>query len=351
MTRVPVLQSFSAFKILEAPKTQGVYSIECAENGFIYIGSTTNERGFRERFRAHVYELCKGKHSSKWLQRDWKEFGEHSFTFGIIEICDPTDCLRLEQKWINAIGAGQKNRCYNSNRVIQESKKKRQYSAIDPIKETVFIVTPPSGVDLIINDLPGFCISNGLSYKALMLIAKGYRYQTHDGWKCRFQTEPEIVKQRKEVLQGKNKSYIVTHPDGNEEIITGLPEFCEKHNLCPSTMTKVVKGKHLHHKGFRIRYADETWDDRLDKLKDRKNNREYIVIDPQGNVYENVKSLTEFAKLHNLTSHRRLEKCARGESLNKPGQWQCRVAWETEDDLARKSAYQKELRQKRRTTA
>jgi len=47
------------------------------------------------------------------------------------------------------------------------------------------------------------------------------------------------------------KSYIITFPDGHEENIIGLNQFCREYNLQPSSMT--CRGKS---KGFRCRHAD-----------------------------------------------------------------------------------------------
>ena len=55
----------------------------------------------------------------------------------------------------------------------------------------------------------------------------------------------------------KSKKYIITFPDEHEEFIIGLPEFCENNNLSTGTMTQVVKGKRIHHKGFKCRFATE----------------------------------------------------------------------------------------------
>ena len=50
------------------------------------------------------------------------------------------------------------------------------------------------------------------------------------------------------------KSYIVTHPNGVEEIIFNIAEFARKHNLSRSSICHVCKGKREHTKGFRFRY-------------------------------------------------------------------------------------------------
>jgi hypothetical protein len=47
-----------------------------------------------------------------------------------------------------------------------------------------------------------------------------------------------------------SRAYIINFPDGNVVEIVGLNAFCREHNLDPSAMCRVSKGKATHHKGF-----------------------------------------------------------------------------------------------------
>ena len=51
-----------------------------------------------------------------------------------------------------------------------------------------------------------------------------------------------------------SKTYKITFPDGHIETITGLNQFCKKYDLNTSNMSKVVKGKYKHHKGYKCIY-------------------------------------------------------------------------------------------------
>jgi hypothetical protein len=54
-----------------------------------------------------------------------------------------------------------------------------------------------------------------------------------------------------------SKTYIVTFPDGHEEMITGMKEFCRQNNLNPSGMFAVAKGRQLTTKGgWKCRHYD-----------------------------------------------------------------------------------------------
>jgi hypothetical protein len=48
------------------------------------------------------------------------------------------------------------------------------------------------------------------------------------------------------------KSYRIQHPDGKEEIIKGLRQFCKEHSLNHGCMSYTLSGKQNYHKGFRI---------------------------------------------------------------------------------------------------
>jgi group I intron endonuclease len=47
--------------------------------------------------------------------------------------------------------------------------------------------------------------------------------------------------------------WIVTHPDGREEAVTNMRQFCIDNNLNAGKMTLVSQGKRLQHKGYKCR--------------------------------------------------------------------------------------------------
>ncbi len=55
----------------------------------------------------------------------------------------------------------------------------------------------------------------------------------------------------------KSKKYIITHPDGNEEIIISLNNFCKNYGLDQGAMTRVSTNKQSIHKGFKCRHYTE----------------------------------------------------------------------------------------------
>lgn len=47
--------------------------------------------------------------------------------------------------------------------------------------------------------------------------------------------------------------WLVIHPDGTEEQIMNMREFCRDHNLNPSAMSAVARGNRQHYKKYRCR--------------------------------------------------------------------------------------------------
>lgn len=79
--------------------TCGIYEIVHLESGKRYVGSAVN---FKSRFRVHKHQLRNNTHHSKYLQRAWNKYGEASFEFRILKLCDPAFLIIEEQKEIDA---------------------------------------------------------------------------------------------------------------------------------------------------------------------------------------------------------------------------------------------------------
>jgi|694.fasta_scaffold103998_3 group I intron endonuclease len=89
----------------------GVYVITNTVDGRVYVGSTA--KSFRRRWSRHVSLLKKGKHENGFLQRAWDKYGEQSFKFEILELCDSCDVLAKEQDAINVFDACNRAKGYN----------------------------------------------------------------------------------------------------------------------------------------------------------------------------------------------------------------------------------------------
>ena len=76
----------------------GVYKITNIINGKIYIGSSIN---IAKRKCMHFSDLRRGVHCNDFLQKSFNKHGEDAFSFDIIEICFPEDCIKKEQYYLD----------------------------------------------------------------------------------------------------------------------------------------------------------------------------------------------------------------------------------------------------------
>lgn len=82
----------------EQLKLSGVYQILCLENGKKYIGSA---KVFNVRFKRHLNDLKKNKHMNPYLQSAFNKYGDESFEFSILEVCN--DYRTKEQEYLDEI--------------------------------------------------------------------------------------------------------------------------------------------------------------------------------------------------------------------------------------------------------
>ena len=77
----------------------GIYRIVNLVNGKAYIGQTKEK--FQRRYWLHRWELRKGKHDNKHLQRAWDKYGEENFVFEIVEVLPLEEIDDREKYWID----------------------------------------------------------------------------------------------------------------------------------------------------------------------------------------------------------------------------------------------------------
>lgn len=82
---------------------QGVYQIKNLINGKLYIGSTSTDNGFDQRWYQHCYLLNRNRHPNCYLQRAWNKYRANFFVFEILEKCQPQDCIVREQYYLDTL--------------------------------------------------------------------------------------------------------------------------------------------------------------------------------------------------------------------------------------------------------
>jgi len=76
----------------------GIYRIRNLINNNCYYGSAKN---INRRWSKHKSQLKYGRHENVILQRAWDKYGEDSFIFEVIEVCDENELLLVEQKYLD----------------------------------------------------------------------------------------------------------------------------------------------------------------------------------------------------------------------------------------------------------
>lgn len=100
-------------KITKELKVSGIYCIENVTNHKTYIGSSKN---IYQRLLKHFALLRHNKHQNAHLQNAWNKYGENSFRWFILELCDSKELTEKEQYCIDLFGAE-----YNITRIIERN--------------------------------------------------------------------------------------------------------------------------------------------------------------------------------------------------------------------------------------
>jgi group I intron endonuclease len=81
----------------------GVYIIINKANHKIYIGSCSSKTFLYERLLHHRDDLLNNKHCNKYLQNSFNKYGIDNFYHFILEKCDPKECIKIEQYYIDIL--------------------------------------------------------------------------------------------------------------------------------------------------------------------------------------------------------------------------------------------------------
>lgn len=100
-------------KITKELKVSGIYCIENVTNHKTYIGSSKN---IYQRLLKHFALLRHNKHQNAHLQNAWNKYGENSFRWLILELCDSKELTEKEQYCIDLFGAE-----YNITRIVERN--------------------------------------------------------------------------------------------------------------------------------------------------------------------------------------------------------------------------------------
>lgn len=137
-------------KILnDTTKIIGIYKIINKVDGKYYVGSSNDVLGKFGRWYEHKKKLKQGIHHNIRLQRAWNKHGENNFSFNLIEECEKSKLLSVEQIYLND-SKDKRNICYNLSFVagradlseqtkLKISKKMKNYCASPEVRRNMSI--------------------------------------------------------------------------------------------------------------------------------------------------------------------------------------------------------------------
>jgi group I intron endonuclease len=240
------------------PKTSGIYRIDCATNGKVYVGSA---HSMYQRQHVHLHHLRRGVHVNRHLQHAWNKYGETTFQFSVIEKTSTAELLLREQFWIDRMDACNPKCGFNiqpqarSSRGVKRTEVYLKNMAEQKSKQ--WIVTQPDGTELTIKNLAEFCRQHDLSFTSMHRVARGKLRQYRNGWLCRKAdaTSEEWQRTCKPAAatngQFQPGKWVLTAPNGKQFEVDNLRSFCNTHGLLATGLSNVVRGLAKQHKGWK----------------------------------------------------------------------------------------------------
>lgn len=256
----------------------GVYKIRNLINDDCYIGSAAY--AFNKRWNTHKHQLKNNKHHSIILQRAWNKYGETNFIFEIIEKCNPLECLKKEQFYIDKI-----NPKYNINpnaesplgRKLKQEHRKQISERTKGEKNPFFGKHHTEETKkLLSGKLKGknkskFLAENNPMYKRthleenkkIMSVASNHFWNSARGMELKkIKSEEKLGKPNKFAKKGPDHPkfistiYSFLNKQSNEKFVGTIFEFRKKYNLCGDVyyLLDGKKKKYQQYKGWIISY-------------------------------------------------------------------------------------------------
>jgi group I intron endonuclease len=191
-----------------------IYSITNNVNGKVYVGQS--RQGLARRKGEHMHRFNRGERDHK-LYLAMRKHGVENFRFDVL-------CHCLKPEYLDEMEA-----CY----IAQFNSFNRGYNMT-------------CGGDSISDE----------TREKISAAHKGRKITWYDKIVASRKANPNRKLAKDFVAKGaanvNAKSYLVRHPDGQEERISGLNQFCKQHGLTKKCLLDILVGKQHHHKGFSL---------------------------------------------------------------------------------------------------
>jgi group I intron endonuclease len=111
--------------MIENANVPGIYKTENLVNGHCYIGQTKN---LKNRKQSHFSSLRKNKHGNGHLQNAYNKYGEESFVFESLLICEVLELTKYEQFFVDFLRPEYniRKKCVDGNLGISKSEEAKK---------------------------------------------------------------------------------------------------------------------------------------------------------------------------------------------------------------------------------
>jgi hypothetical protein len=214
------------------PHSSGIYQIRCLVNGKIYVGSAVD---LHDRWIGHRNSLRRGEHRNPHLQNAWNLYGEANFDLAILEYVDIRDLLTVEQRWIDETDCTNPEIGFNIYDIAGSP------GDVNARIWEGFI--DPDGNEVTIVNLYDFCRRNNSDWPSMHRLANGVsKLKSYKGW-----THRNSIRQREYVKTYDGFIDLDGNPIGP---VTNLAAFCREHGLDKTHMVAVAHGRLYSHRGW-----------------------------------------------------------------------------------------------------
>jgi group I intron endonuclease len=287
----------------------GIYAIHHLGSGRFYIGSA--HKSIAKRWREHKHYLRRKRHHSTLLQRAWDKYGENEFEFLVLETVshheieqDPRIIITLEQIYLDL------TLCYESGRgfnICKEAYSRYGMKASEETRAKLSAIMKGRKHSLETRQRMSLSrVGRKVSVKTreklrILNLGKTITSEQRRNISQKLTGRKLTKEHRQNQINAQSRRFKVYSPDGVEQTVKNLEEFCRQQGLNPAHLRQVASGNRKQHKGWRCERLDEIFkrqppsDEVRAKISEANAWREYIAISPEGKVCE-VENLTKFCQ-------------------------------------------------------
>lgn len=250
----------------------GIYCIKNTVNNKKYIGLSQD---IRRRWNEHKSDLRNNNHINTYLQSAWNLYGEDSFVFSVLELCDPSSLCDRECYYINKYHTLSHENGYNlttGGECVSTTNKKVIHLPSKTIYESIRAAAQDNNVvDVTMID---WCRKY---YKFMYfdeynsMTQQQIDYYTNFDWDTfmheklsrahrRENLSKETLLKYSQSLSGKNnpRATAIYSPELNESF-WGAKEAHEKYGINPGSISSCINGKLKHAGKHPITGEPLTW--------------------------------------------------------------------------------------------